>query len=79
MIDQLTSKNPGLLVTSQYEWLKNRGIDELVDEGNKYWDEHKSAPDIAAMKMHSRVNEVRALISETGLGSFTALEITRQG
>ena len=77
MIDQLTSKNPGLLVTSQYEWLKNRGIDELVDEGNKYWDEHKSAPDIAAMKMRSRNTENEILKTLSQKGKFSTAELTK--
>ena len=77
MIDQLTSKNPGLLVTSQYEWLKNRGIDELVDEGNKYWDEHKSAPDIAAMKMRSRNTEYEILKTLSQKGKFSTAELTK--
>jgi SAM-dependent MidA family methyltransferase len=77
MIDQLTSKNPGLLVTSQYEWLKNRGIDELVDEGNKYWDEHKSAPDIAAMKMRSRITENEILKTLSQKGKFSTAELTK--
>jgi SAM-dependent MidA family methyltransferase len=79
MVDQLMETVPGLSVTLQSDWLRRWGVDDLVFEGTQYWDKHKSAPDIAAMKMHSRVNEVRALISETGLGSFTVLEITRQG
>ena len=75
MVDQLMKAVPGLSVTLQSDWLRRWGIDELVAEGNKYWQQHKSAPDIAAMKMHSRVNEAQALTSHDGLGAFSVLEL----
>ena len=75
MVDQLAKVVPGLSVTQQSEWLLTWGIDELVAEGNKYWQQHKSAPDIAAMKMHSRVNEAQALTDRDGLGAFSVLEL----
>ena len=75
LVDQMVKAVPGLSVTQQSEWLHTMGIDELVSEGNKYWDEHKSAPDIYAMKMRSRFNEAQALISQDGLGAFSVLEI----
>ena len=75
MIDQLMMAVPALSVTQQSEWLLNWGIDELVAAGSKYWEEHKSAPDIAAMKMRSRVNEAQALTDRDGLGSFSVLEL----
>ena len=75
MVDQLAKVVPGLSVTLQSDWLRRWGIDELVVEGNKYWQQHKSAPDIAAMKMHSRVNEAQALTDRDGLGAFSVLEL----
>jgi SAM-dependent MidA family methyltransferase len=75
MIDQLVKAVPGLFVTQQSEWLHKWGIDELVSEGEKYWEEHKSAPDIYAMKMHSRANESQSLLDINGLGLFMVLEI----
>jgi SAM-dependent MidA family methyltransferase len=75
MIDQLMLAVPCLSVTQQSEWLLNWGVDELVAEGSKYWEEHKSAPDVAAMKMHSRVNEAQALTDRDGLGAFSVLEL----
>jgi SAM-dependent MidA family methyltransferase len=79
VIDQLINAIPDLAVTRQSEWLETWGIDELVSEGAKYWEEHKSAPDIAAIKMRSRANEALQLTSETGIGSFSVIEIARQG
>jgi SAM-dependent MidA family methyltransferase len=74
MIDQLMLAVPYLSVTQQSEWLLNWGVDELVAEGSRYWEEHKSAPDIAAMKMRSRKSEFLILLSETGFGKFFAME-----
>jgi len=75
MIDQLSNAHPDLTVVSQTEWLQKWEIDELVSEGMQYWEVHKSAPDIAAMKMRSRVNEAQALTSHDGLGAFSVLEL----
>ena len=75
MVDQLMKAVPGLSVTLQSDWLRRWGIDELVAEGNKYWQQHKSAPDIASMKMRSRVNEAQALTDRDGLGAFSVLEL----
>ena len=75
MIDQLSNAHPDLTVVLQIEWLQKWGIDELVSEGMQYWEVHKSAPDIAAMKMRSRANEVEALTNLDGLGAFSVLEL----
>lgn len=75
MIDQLMEAVPELSVTQQSEWLHKWGIDELVSEGNEYWEQNKSLPDVAAMKMRSRVNEVQALTDRDGLGAFSVLEL----
>jgi SAM-dependent MidA family methyltransferase len=74
MIDQLMMTVPALSVTQQSEWLHKWGIDELVSEGNRYWEEHKSAPDIAAMKMRSRHSESLTLLNGSGFGRFCAME-----
>ena len=75
IVDQLMLAFPQLSITQQSEWLLKWGIDELVAEGSKYWEEHKSAPDVAAIKMRSRSNEARALSNKDGLGVFSALEL----
>jgi hypothetical protein len=69
---------PELSVTQQSEWLHKWGIDDLVSEGSRYWEEHKSAPDIAAMKMRSRVNEAQALTDRDGLGAFWVIDLNIQ-
>ncbi len=74
MIDQLMLAVPQLSVTQQSEWLFKWGIDELVAAGSKYWEEHKSAPDVAAMKMRSRHSESLTLSNGRGFGKFCAME-----
>ena len=74
MIDQLMKVVPSLSVANQSEWLNSCGIGELVSEGMEYWEAHKTSPDIAAMKMRSRVNEAQALTSQDGLGAFSVIE-----
>jgi SAM-dependent MidA family methyltransferase len=78
MLDQLANSFPQLTVSRQSEWLKHWGIEQLVDEGNQYWDAHKHAPNLAAMKMRSRQNESDALVSETSLGRFWVLQVVKQ-
>ena len=53
---------------SQAQWLQLHGIDELVDEGKRYWKTHAARPDLAAIKMRSRVSEAEALLDADGLG-----------
>lgn len=59
---------------SQAEWLRAHGIDELVEEGRRTWQERASAGDLAAMVARSRINEAEALLDPTGLGAFRVLE-----
>jgi SAM-dependent MidA family methyltransferase len=70
-IDQLPEPDT---VRSQAQWLQLHGIDELVEEGKRHWEANAAHPDLAAMKMRSRVSESEALLDPTGLGAFTVLE-----
>ena len=70
-VDQLPA--PGA-VTSQADWLRRWGIDELVDDGKRVWRERASAPDVAALWMRSRIGEAEALLDSNGLGAFLVLE-----
>lgn len=70
-VDQLPEPDA---VRSQSQWLQLHGIDELVDEGKRYWDAHAARPDLAAIKMRSRVGEAEALLDPAGLGAFTVCE-----
>ena len=74
MLDQLSNVLSGLSATSQAEWLQTWGIDELVSEGNQYWEIHKTAPDVAAMKMRSRQIEAATLLDGSGFSKFSSME-----
>jgi hypothetical protein len=58
---------------TQVQFLRQWGIDELVLEGNVYWENLSGAPDIAAIKMRSRAVEHGALSGMTGLGGLTCM------
>ena len=77
IIDQLANAVPGISVTQQSEWLQTWGVDELVSEGNAYWEAHKSAPNTAAMKMRSRINDYRALNAMSEAGTYKVISFDR--
>ena len=70
MLDQLPLE---FAASTQAEFLKQWGINELVREGADYWENMKHAPDVAAMKMRSRSIEAKSLTDSSGLGAFSAL------
>ena len=70
-IDQLPAPDA---VRSQSQWLQLHGIAEFVDEGKRYWEAHAARPDLAAIRMRSRVSEAEALLAPDGLGGFTVCE-----
>lgn len=57
---------------TQADFLARWGIDDLVDEGRRYWQEHAARPDLGAVRMRSRVIEAEALTDPSGLGGFWA-------
>lgn len=73
-IDQLAAIREPDAVRSQSQFLQLWGIDELVAEGKRIWEETASSPTLTAMKMRSRISESEALLDESGLGNFTVLE-----
>jgi SAM-dependent MidA family methyltransferase len=75
MIDQIMVPIPELVVTKQSDWLQHWGIQDLVTEGAKYWEQHKSSPDVLALKMRSRANEARVITDISGIGTFSVLEM----
>lgn len=70
-LDQLAEPDA---VRSQAQWLQLWGIDDLVEEGKRVWNEQAARPGLEAMKMRSRVSEAEALLDPTGLGGFLAAE-----
>ena len=61
-------------MSQQAGWLRAHGIDALVEEGKRVWEERKHLGDLEAMRARSRVNEAAALTDSSGLGTFTVLE-----
>ncbi len=70
MLDQLPS---GASTLTQADFLTQWGINNLVTEGNVYWESMKHAPDVAAMKMRSRSTEASILIEHFRTGRYSAL------
>lgn len=60
--------------SSQSDWLRAHGIDELVDEGKRLWQERSHLGDLTAVRARSRVTEAQALLDPSGLGAFRVLE-----
>jgi SAM-dependent MidA family methyltransferase len=73
-VDQLATVRAPASDRSQAEWLRVWGIDELVAEGRRTWDERVHLGDLEAVKARSRTTEAAALLDPTGLGRFRVLE-----
>lgn len=65
--------DPAALRT-QAQFLQRWGIDELVEEGRAAWSAAAAAPDLAALRMRSRVREAESLLAVDGLGGFLVAE-----
>lgn len=72
--DQLALVRAATRHTSQAEWLRAHGLDDLVAEGRRVWGERAHLGDLAALTARSRVAEAEALTDPTGLGAFRVLE-----
>ncbi|MFZ9629305.1 MAG: SAM-dependent methyltransferase [Ilumatobacteraceae bacterium] len=75
-VDQLPEPDA---VRTQAQFLRRWGIDELVDEGRAAWDAAASRPDLAALRMRSRIAEAESLLDPDGLGGFEVLEWRTRG
>jgi SAM-dependent MidA family methyltransferase len=62
------------LLTTQADWLRAHGIDELVEEARTTWRERAHIGDLAALKARARVNEADALLDPGGPGGFLVAE-----
>ena len=61
-------------IVAQRDFLREHGIDELVEEGRRVWRERAHIGDLEALKARSRVSEASALTDPAGLGAFRVLE-----
>ncbi len=66
--DQLPPPTDGL--ERQADVLRRWGIDDLVTEGRDHWAANAHAPDVAALRMRSRIGEAEALLDPNGLGRW---------
>ena len=70
-MDQLPG---GPSISTQADFLRGWGIDELVEEGRQLWEERAHVGDLAAIAARSRINEAAALLDPDGLGAFLVAE-----
>ena len=70
-IDQLPEPDA---VRTQTQFLQRWGIDELVEEGRRIWNEQAARPGLDALRMRSRISEAEALLDPGGLGAFLVAE-----
>jgi SAM-dependent MidA family methyltransferase len=75
-VDQLAAVRPLAADSSQADWLRLHGLDQIVGEARLAWEAAAAAPDIAALAARSRVTESAALTDPAGLGAFRVLEWT---
>lgn len=74
MFDQLSMVTEPTSISRQADWLVERGMNTLVNEGRNYWQAHAAKPDLHALLMRSRISESESLCDRDGLGSFSVLE-----
>ncbi len=60
-------------VSTQAEFLRAHGVEELVAEGRAGWAERAAVGDLGALRARSRVSEAEALLDPAGMGAFNAL------
>lgn len=76
-IDQLEAAvGRPAVVRTQAELLREGGIEALVEEGRRTWEERAGIGDLAAIRARSRIREAEALLDPDGLGAFLAVEWT---
>ncbi len=64
---------------SQADFLRAHGLDELVAEARRTWEERAHIGDLRALVARSRVHEAAALTDPAGLGAFRVLEWVQGG
>jgi SAM-dependent MidA family methyltransferase len=79
VVEQLVTVSPFPVMSSrtQADWLRDLGIDELVEDGRRAWDEGAARGDLAALAGRSRINEAAALTDPAGLGAHRVVEFSR--
>lgn len=62
---------------SQAHWLRQLGLDDLVEDGRRRWEEGAHRGDLAALAGRSWLNEAAALTDPAGLGAHRVLTFTK--
>jgi SAM-dependent MidA family methyltransferase len=73
-VDQLAAVRPPAVHRRQAEFLRAHGIDALVADGRRIWQERAHLGDLTAIRARSRVREAEALVDPAGLGGFAVIE-----
>jgi hypothetical protein len=63
--------------TTQADWLRNLGIDEIADRGAQTWREGAARGDLAALTGRSHVHEAAVLTDSSGLGAHRVVVLRR--
>lgn len=61
-------------ITPQHVWLRQHGIDELVEQGRIIWERGAAVGGLEALRGKSRLREADALTDPIGLGGFVVSE-----
>jgi SAM-dependent MidA family methyltransferase len=80
VVEQLVAAASGFRLvrhTTQAAWLTDLGIDEMVSEGRRRWDEGAPRGDLEALAGRSSVNEAAALTDPNGLGAHHVVVLER--
>ncbi len=80
VVEQLLACAPGFALrtnTSQAEWLRDLGIDALVEEGAQAWRAGAHRGDLDALAGRSRIAEAGALTDPTGLGAHRVVVLSK--
>lgn len=75
-LDQLALVAAPTHIRTQAEFLREHGIEELVEAGRQVWAELGLAGGLPAIAARSRATEAEALLDPAGLGGFTVVEWT---
>ena len=73
-IDQIIADRRPVSLVSQATFLRRHGIEELVDEGRRIWEERAHLGDLEALLARSRISEAEALLDPGGMGGFFVAE-----
>jgi SAM-dependent MidA family methyltransferase len=77
-LDQLAVVQEPDAVRTQAQFLAYHGVDELVAEGRRVWEDRAQVGDLAAVRGRSRIREADALTDPDGLGRHTVVEWVRR-